>query len=117
MKRLFLLFLIFLMSCNPIEHGDEVVGASSQSYECSSTGQVLPCLKLSSGTGTRCYLDDGAWYNQPKCSEGWVLFQEEDAEIEILPFDRPYKSGDYHCYPSKSCCIKDGSIDNPCIKI
>lgn len=104
--------LIFLISaCTPIPH--EVGTSEGDIYGCESTGDVLNCLKLSGGRGTRCYVDNSAWYRQPFCEDGWMPYNEpldKENAVESKNFIVVHDNIRYHCYESKDFCLPDGDI-------
>lgn len=106
---LFILILTLISGCTI--PSIEVEAAGSTLFECKSTGESYACLKLSGGTGTRCYLDESAWYNQPKCVEGWKVKSSVKPDIG----DKAFQYNGYHCYPKRDCCTLHGNLDNPCV--
>jgi len=99
------LILLFLSSCN-IKKEDTVSGTTNfQEYVCSSNNNIQQCASLSSGLGTRCYIDSTK-IKYITCSSGWSIYSEPVIEKE---------SGEYFCYKDGTCRI-EGLLSNPLVK-
>ena len=108
------LVTILLTSCTRV---NDIVGTvPGQLYECNSKTLIQTCPGgLSSGIGTRCYnIEKTGW---TYCGEGWKEYVELIDIPIISEGDKPYKSGDYHCYPKLNCCRLYGLLSNPCIEV